>query len=165
MFFLVLITGGFRSGEQRSAEIFNPVTKTGCTLPQLPEGEGRSSHSQDGGLLCGGNSPTALNTCVKWSPASGTWTKSHSLKQRRRHHVSWATASGVYLIGSDFSNIRSEKVKMDGSVEESFGLKHRTRLNCAFNLTANNLFLTVRRALSQTMTNKRSSSLEDGSPG
>ena len=108
----------------RSAEIFNPVTKTSCSLPQLPEA--RYYNSQDGGLVCGGWSNATLTTCVKWSPTSGTWTKSHTLKQNRSFHVSWATASGVYLIGGKYSQRTSEKIKMDGSVEEDFSLKYNT---------------------------------------
>ena len=95
-------------------------------LPQLPEV--RYDNSQDGGLPCGGGAGDATRTsCVKWSPASGTWTKSHTLRQKRTFHVSWATASGVYLIGGSASPKTSEKVKLDGSVEEGFSLKYNTR--------------------------------------
>ena len=126
-----MITAGHNGGRLRSAEIFNPVTKTSCSLPQLPEA--RNWHSEDGGLACGGGSVTATQTsCVKWSPASGTWTKSHTLRQKRHAHVSWATASGVYLIGGTFNNRTSEKVKLDGSVEEGFILKYDTRLHSEF---------------------------------
>ena len=126
-----MITGGYNGDVLRSAEIFNPVTKTSCSLPQLPEA--RRSHSEDGGLVCGGGYNAATQTsCVKWSPASGTWTKSHTLRQERYGHVSWATASGVYLIGGWYSKRTSEKVKLDGSVEEGFSLKYETRLHSAF---------------------------------
>ena len=121
---VVLITAGYNGGYLKSAEIFNPVTKTSCSLPQLPEA--RYYNSQDGGLVCGGWLNTTRTTCVKWSPTSGTWTKSHTLKQNRSHHVSWATASGVYLIGGKQSQRTSEKIKMDGSVEEGFSLKYNT---------------------------------------
>ena len=121
----VLITGG--SSTSRSAEIYNPLTNTSCSLPQLPEG--RNFHSQDGGLTCGGGYPSTYTNCVKWSPASGTWNHSHTLKQRRSDHKSWATTSGVYLIGGYGGGKRtSEKVKDDGSVEEGFSLKYDTRL-------------------------------------
>ena len=133
-FHAVLITGGYilnNGARYRSAEIYNPITRTSCSLPQLPEG--RRGHSQDGGLLCGGGNTAALqNSCVKWSPASGTWTQSHTLRQRRDAYVSWATASWMYLIGGDQSRRTTEKVKMDGSVEEDFSLKYDTRLNSAF---------------------------------
>ena len=128
IFFVVsvfFITGGWgNSGAVlKSAEIYNPVTKTSCSLPQLPEA--RSLHSQDGGLVCGGLAST-LTSCVKWSPASGTWTQSHTTRQKRGGHVSWATASGVYLIGGTISKRTTEKVKLDGSVEDGFSMKYQT---------------------------------------
>ena len=120
---VVLITGG--SGTN-TAEIYNPVKKSSCSLPQFSEV--RSHHSDDSGLVCGEYKDVVGKTCVKWSPASGNWTQSHTLRQRRGGHVSWATASGVYLIGGYFSTRTSEKLKLDGSDEESFSLKYSTRL-------------------------------------
>ena len=78
--------------------------------------------------MCGGPDDT-YNTCVKWSPDSGTWNQSHTLRQKRSGHMSWETASGVYLIGGFDSERTSEKVKYDGSVEEGFSLnaKHFIR--------------------------------------
>ena len=122
---VVLITGATELLNSKSAEIYNPVTNTSCSLPQLPEN--RYYHSQDGGLTCGGHINATETTCVKWNPDSGTWTQSHTLRQRRYEHVSWATASGVYLIGGRYSKRTSEKVKLDGSVEEGFGLNYETR--------------------------------------
>lgn len=129
---IVLITGGFIDGKPlKSTEIYNPVKYTSCQLPQLPED--RYEHSQDGGLACGGNTDDATKkTCVKWSPESGTWTQSHTLRENRAAHVSWATASGVYLIGGHYSLRTSEKVKLDGSVDDGFSLKYDTRLFSAF---------------------------------
>ena len=124
----MLITGGLDDGGYlKSAEIYDPVTNTSCSLPQLPEG--RIQHSQDGGLACGGLSAATWYSCYKWRPASGTWTKAHTLRQRRYNHVSWATTSGVYLIGGrDSPSLRtSEKLNLDGSVEEAFSLKYDTR--------------------------------------
>ena len=98
------------------------------------KGKGRSFHSQDGELACGGGGTSAKKTCVRWSPASGTWTKSHTLREPRYGHVSWATSSGVYLIGGDLSLRTSEKVWVDGSgsVENGFSLKYDTRLHFVF---------------------------------
>jgi len=45
--------------------------------------------------------------------------------------VSWATTSGVYLIGGEESVRTSEKVKLDGSVEEGFSLKYDTEFACS----------------------------------
>ena len=123
---MVLITGGWNDADDlRSTEIFSPVAKERCSLPQLPQN--RYYHSQNGGLVCGGSHPDAKSNCVKWSPAFGNWTTSHTLRQERYHHVSWATASGVYLIGGFKSPRTSERVKLDGSVEEGFSLKYDTR--------------------------------------
>ena len=121
----VLITGGFNTG---SAELYNPFTNTSCLLPQLPEGRG--SHCQEGNLACGGGSysSSTQHTCVKWNPASGTWMQSHNISGGHfNSHVSWATSSGVYLIGGTYGSKTSTKVQSDGSVEEGFGLKHYTR--------------------------------------
>ena len=64
-------------------------------------------------------------TCDQWS--EGSWTRSHiSLREKRGYHVSWATASGLYLIGGEYSVWTSELVKEDGSVEEGFILKYKT---------------------------------------
>ena len=88
---------------------------------------GSRYHTQDGPLACGGGfaSDTMRTSCVKWS--QGDWTESHSLREERYGHVSWATASGVYLIGGHYSGNTSELAKEDGSVEEGFKLKYPTR--------------------------------------
>ena len=118
-----MITGGHQNGGDRSVEVFNPITKSRCSLPELPRN--RRHHSEDGGIVCGGPDDT-YNTCVKWSPDSGTWNQSHTLRQGRYGHVSWATSSGVYLIGGAYSANTSEIVKLDGSVEEGFSMKNNT---------------------------------------
>ena len=125
----VLISGGVINGAIiKSVEIYNPVTKTSCSLPKLPQG--RWWHTQDGEIACGGGSGsgTTQTTCVKWSSESGTWTQSHTLRQSRFAHVSWSTDDGVYLMGGKDSSSRrtTELVKEDGSVEDGFSLKYDT---------------------------------------
>ena len=115
---VVLITGG---AERKSSEIYNPVTKASCSLPQFSEV--RAGHTQNGELACGGGK----SNCVKWSPASGAWTQSHTLREARVSHLSWKTTSGVYLLGGYNTRLTSEKINMDGSVVESFNLKYETR--------------------------------------
>ena len=123
---VVLITGGVGSGSN-TAEIFNPSTKTSCSLPLLPEIT--YHHSQIAGMACGGS----LNkTCVWWNPNHGTWTMSPFTLRHERSagHVSWDKSySVVYLIGGNSLETRqsSEKLK-DGSFEEGFGLQYVTRL-------------------------------------
>ena len=122
---MILITGGYNGAPMKSAEIFDPVKKTSCSLPKLPEP--RNQHTQDGDLACGGGDGASTTiTCVKWSPLEGTWTKSHNGGFSRYGHLSWATDSGVHLIGG-VSFLSSKKVMLDGSVEDSFVLKYSTR--------------------------------------
>ena len=122
MFLAVLITGGYtKEGWLKSAEIYIPESNSGCSLPELPSKS--SSHTQDGNLACGGALDSSKK-CIKWT--DGSWTQSHSLRVPRYGHVSWATASGVHLIGGWPSPKTSELVKEDGSVEEGFKLQYQT---------------------------------------
>ena len=135
------MTGGGTKG----VEIYNPVTKTSCAMPPLPEV--RSLHSQDGLLLCGGNENTHLKptkTCVLFNSGklllkgkglkvlklldNGSWIKSHSLPRVRAYHSSWtpAAGTGTYLFGGGNDEWTSHRVNPDGTVEESFRLKHMT---------------------------------------
>ena len=107
----------------KSAEIYLPSGNTSCSLPELPEE--RAFHTQDGPLACGGWGGTNADlTLDQWS--EGSWTHSHSLSVGRNNHVSWATASGLYLIGGYYGLKTSELVKEDGSVKEGFKLKYKT---------------------------------------
>ena len=118
----VLITGGWN---RKSVEIYLPDSYTRCSLPNLPAA--RYTHTQDGELACGGGCSrcsSVTGTCVKWSSESGSWTKSHTLRQRRYLHVSWATVDGVYLMGGMYSKKTTELVKEDGTVEDGFSLKY-----------------------------------------
>ena len=127
MFLALLITGGYRWNVLSSAEIYLPSANTSCSLPELPEG-GRYYHTQDGPWACGSQYYDDYYTCDKWS--QGSWTRqSLQLRKSRKAHVSWFTASGLYLIGGDdpSSTRTSELVKEDGSVEKAFRLKYATR--------------------------------------
>ena len=114
LFSAILITGGGGS-RLNSAEIYRPSDNTSCTLPELPKG--RSDHSQDGPWACGGGDYNSTRrTCDKWS--EGNWTRqSFSLMERRFGHVSWATGSGLYLIGGLYGGNTSELVKENSTVE------------------------------------------------
>ena len=52
----LLLTGG----GIKEVELYNPVSKTSCALPALPET--RTDHSQDGPLLCGGHANDYFET-------------------------------------------------------------------------------------------------------
>ena len=118
----------------RSAEIYLPSTKTFCSLPDLPEW--RVIHTQDGPWACGGlgnpqrRFPEAdtSTSCAKWN--EGSWISEYSKwdgYRLRIGHVSWATSSGLYLMGGMGNMETSELVKEDGSVEEGFKLQYRTK--------------------------------------
>ena len=120
----ILITGGYsRRGVQKFADIYIPSSNTSCSLPELPGA--RARHTQDGPWACGGHGSGSSMTCDQWS--EGSWTRSHNLGLLRQGHVSWASASGVYFIGGEYSRKTSELVKEDGSVEKGFKLKYNTR--------------------------------------
>ena len=127
----VLITGGHRLSDYLwSAEIYLPSVNTSCSLPELPDGRG--AHTQDGPWACGGGEDSSTETtCDKFS--EGIWTRqSLSLMKMRKEHVSWATASGVYLIGGlgghyTGSGKTSEMVKEGGTVENGFHLDYNTQ--------------------------------------
>ena len=115
----------------KSAEIYLPDTNTSCSLPQMPEM--RKYHTEDGGLVCGGelefgsysnSNSHILTLCDSW--ANGTWKRSHTLKLKRRSHVSWAASSGVYLIGGFRSPCTTEIVMGNGTVMEGFRTKYKT---------------------------------------
>ena len=126
-FSVVIITGGSDGKNKlKTAEIYHPITNTSFFVRSLPEG--RIVHSQDGLLACGGADSNTQKTCVKWSPTSGTWNQSNNLTENRTRHTSWATASGVYLIGGEKSPLTSEKVKFDGSdVPSTFDVRKDAR--------------------------------------
>ena len=107
------MNGGVRL---QSVEIYNPVTNTICSLPELPEA--RYYHTQDGELACGGfgDSSNTWRTCVKWSSESGSWTQSHTLRQERIWHVSWATEDGVYLMGGPALRSKDHRTSKGGWV-------------------------------------------------
>ena len=134
-------------GGTNEAELYNPISKISCILPQLPEI--RSLHSQNGPLLCGGNMNTHLKprrNCMLWNSGkvylyhqrkifkyilgNGTWIQSHTLPTVRHYHSSWTPASGTgtYLLGGGggASEYTSDLVKPDGTVEKTFNLKHKT---------------------------------------
>ena len=122
-FSAILITGGWEADRLKSAEIYLPSGNTSCSLPELPEW--RRGHTQDGPWACGGGKYISTDTsCDHWS--EGSWTHI-SLRELRWGHVSLATASGLYLMGGEWSLQTSELVKEDGSVEEGFELKYKIR--------------------------------------
>ena len=124
----VLITGGNPSSAVNKAELYLPSTGASCTLPSLPDKRYYHTVSK-GGLLCGGFYSTE-DSCIMWSPDSGTWEEALTLNVRRDDHVSWTPSSGntgTYLLGGEYSSKKTTTlVNNDGSQEPGFPLKYDT---------------------------------------
>ena len=124
----VLITGGLGLN---TAEIFLPSSGTSCTLPLLPQT--RRRHTVDNHILCGGPDISASDSdsCLQWSPDTGTWEELLTLDVGRYNHVSWTPASGTgtYLIGGWDSDGRmtTTLITSEGGQETGFPLKYDTR--------------------------------------
>ena len=99
---VVLITGGYRwIWPMYTAELYLPSSGLSCSLPRLPGN--RWQHTQESsGLICGGFG--SEDTCIQWSPATGTWEDLRlTLDVGRNNHVSWTPSNGTsnYLMGGD----------------------------------------------------------------
>ena len=98
---VILITGGdgdFNNGGGALAEIYDPQKNSGCRLPPLPNF--RFGHTQDESILCGGSyQDNNQSSCLMWESKLGNWEKTHTMLTRRFNHMSWASPSGIYLMG------------------------------------------------------------------
>ena len=123
----VLITGG--NSALNTAELYVPSRGASCNLPSLPDL--RVAHTvTKGGLICGGlNTP---NSCLQWSPDTGTWEEALTLDVPRRGHVSWTPSSGntgTYLMGGVGRDIwkTTTLITNNGSQDQGFPLKYATK--------------------------------------
>ena len=74
----VLISGGVGLETESKVELFHADQKFSCILPDLPANNGRSRHTSNGGVLCGGHSMASNDgptTCLDIS--SGSWSSSN----------------------------------------------------------------------------------------
>ena len=115
----VLITGGESTGN--TAELYLPSSATSCTLPGLPDS--RRYHSADGDLLCGGSDTPAWDSCLQWSPDTGSWEAAVTLGMGREGHSSWTSTRGTYLMGGGYVP-STTLIKPDGTQEPGFPLKY-----------------------------------------
>ena len=84
----MLITGGVDESRLSSVEIFDPSNPSlTCTLPDMTVA--RYEHAAVGHTVCGGGA--GLLTCETLNVRQ--WTVSHSLQQKRAHHVMWQSPS------------------------------------------------------------------------
>ena len=122
----VLITGG---GSLNTAELFLPTAGTSCTLPSSHQD--RDGHTLDNQILCGGVLVSSMESCLQWSPDTGTWEELLTLDAGRFFHVSWTPASGTgtYLIGGggNGNEMTTTFITPDGGQETGFPLKYDTQ--------------------------------------
>ena len=128
----VIVTGG-RPGVLLgvSVEVFNPHTNHSCSLPDLPGGM-RDSHSQCGGIICGGEDSSTQQSCLKLNPLTGAFTPtSVRLVESRYAHLCWdveGEGGPSLLIGGWLSPYSTELVNSDGSSSSaSFTLQYDTK--------------------------------------
>ena len=119
----VLITGGYPN--YNTAELYLPSSGTWCTLPSLPDKRFGHTVSEDG-LLCGGWSYHTGDSCLQWSPDTGSWEAAVTLDVKRTAHCSWtpANSSDIYLMGGFPSENTTTLIKPDGTQEPGFSLEY-----------------------------------------
>lgn len=135
----MIISGG------TGAEIFVPSTGQKCRLPNIPiKGNitaeniikaSRWHHSQEGKMLCGGALPSTMINCLTLT--NGTWVETTKLRDNRTYHSSWASPSGIILLGGVAGGKRlrtTEKIQEGGTSVTSFPLEYDTSHTCSINL-------------------------------
>merc|ERR1719210_2733070 len=88
----LIISGGDSVGN--TVEVFVPSTGQHCQLPDLPDTI--FAHTMEEMTVCGGLSSTT-RSCL--TLIDGTWQTTTTLLASRYFHSSWASPSGVILIG------------------------------------------------------------------
>ena len=111
------------AGIGNSVEVISPSGEVSCALPALPTV--RNFHTHDGNVVCGGGMSATIYNCETLGKSG--WRISHHLIYPRYGHSSWAVEDGVILLGGGRSPNTTEIVKIDGSTEELFSLKYKTK--------------------------------------
>ena len=121
----VLITGG-NGDAATGAELFLPSAGTSCVLPPFPDNRSRRRHTVDNNIICGGEE--SRDTCLKWSPDTGSWVELLTLAVDRYQHVTWTPEPGMgsYLMGGKASPTTTTLIKDDGTQEPAFQLNYNT---------------------------------------
>ena len=118
-----LITGEGTSAAGKKVELWNPVSRRSCQLPDLPEE--KSLHSYCGNLLCHFKSCLKMNSTGSFSPASV------SLLENRFGHLCWSlpgVGGEVMLLGGIGSPNTTEVISSNSnSTKPSWNLKYQTQ--------------------------------------
>ena len=124
----VPITGGGSGADIKHAKSVELLTQkddsswSSCSLPNLPDF--RSTHTQNGGLTCGGINRFVHSSCLTFS--SGEWKTSHMLLQQRYEHTTWNSPIGTILMGGSDAPLLTELLNDDGTSTEQFKMKYPT---------------------------------------
>ena len=119
--YLGLIISGGEGNVGNSVEVFVPSTGHHCLLPDTVWQH--RQHSMEKNVICGGHHP-AWKYC--FTLTNGTWEFTTTLLEQRFRHSSWASPSGMILLGGIFSKRTTEKIGEDGTSSYSFELKYNT---------------------------------------
>merc|ERR1712066_317884 len=86
------------------------------------------------GTVCGGGPYFSTETsCL--TLIDGTWMTTTTLLEERWYHSSWASPSGVILLGGGSNSGRtSERIQEDGTSVSGFPLEYDIGDSCAINL-------------------------------
>ena len=124
----VLISGGLET--ESKVELYHINEKASCTLPDLPENDGRSRHTSNGGVLCGGQATGSKDSATTCSDiSSGSWSSSNyqNLNAEYLDHTSWnlGLAESFMLLGGGQRLKTTDIVHPDGIVDIGFTMKYR----------------------------------------
>jgi len=111
-----------------------PSTGQHCQLPDLPGGP-RRDHTMEEMTVCGGGySDSAWTSCL--TLIDGTWQNTTTMLEPRTYHSSWASPSGVILLGGveRDSRLTSERIQEDGTSVSGFPLEYNPFRACAINI-------------------------------
>jgi len=104
-----------------SVEVYIPSTGQHCQLPDLP-GDPRDGHTMEEMTVCGGFVTSTGTSCL--TLIDGTWQTTTTLLEWRLWHSSWASPSGVILLGGINSRRTSERIQEDGTSVSGFPLEY-----------------------------------------
>ena len=119
-------TGGDPVFGTTSVEVFSLMSRTSCSLPDLPYEA--VVHTQHKNLMCGVPRPD-YNQCWTRDTQTGDWTVSHTLDGDRSGSCLWPLGEeGVLILGGDDDDTRTSAVLVtpEGEVRQQFSLQYST---------------------------------------
>lgn len=101
----VLVAGGFDAGAMQTAEIYDPATGSWNNTGDLVQSRGgqKANLLPNGKVLIsggdgGGSLPTPLSSAELFDPATGTWSSTGAMHQKREDHTATSLPDGRVLV-------------------------------------------------------------------